>query len=126
MSCELFCCEIPEMLHYLKNDSEDKIIKRLFSILDSKDPLDNYLAGYFEKVLEMLFRKLTAPVMRLLNTEGTALLTKFLGHIDNYSVMQLVQRLLLPHIPFSAVAMEISLQDPPADHEAAIIRLVTV
>ena len=117
MSCELFCCEIPEMLQYLKNDSEDRMIKRLFSILDSKDPLDNYLAGYFEKVLEMLFRKLTAPVMRLLNAEGAALLTKFLGHIDNYSVMQLVQRLLLPHIPFSAVAVEISLQDPPADHE---------
>ena len=117
MSCELFCCEIPELLQYLKNDSEDKMIRQLFSILDSMEPLDNYLAGYFEKVLEMLFRKLTAPVMRLLNTEGAALLAKFLGHIDNYSIMQLVQRLLLPHIPFSALAVEMSLQDPQSELE---------
>ena len=103
MSCEIFCCEIPELLHYLAEDENDRLLHKLFTILDSSEPLDNYLAGYFEKILEMFFRRLTAPVMRLLNDESTSvqLLGKFLNHIDNYSVMQVVQRLLLPHIPFT-------------------------
>jgi hypothetical protein len=106
MSCEIFCCEIPELLHFLSDDTEDKMLLRLFSILDSPDRLDNYLAGYFEKVLEMLFRRMTVQVMRLLNREGPALTAKFLDHIDNYSVMQVVQRLLLPHIPFAMAAAD--------------------
>jgi hypothetical protein len=104
MSCEVFCCEVPEIIHALVENQEGKHLRRLFSILDSDISLDNHLAGYFEKVLEMLFRRMTISVMAYLNTAGTPLFLRFLHHIDNYSITQIIQRLMLPHIPFSNIA----------------------
>ena len=100
-SCEVFCCEVTNILETLVNGYEGKYFDRLFSILTLDSPLDHFLAGYFEKILAILFRRMTEPVMTYLNRGGMALLHKFLVHIDNYSVMQIVQRLMLPHIPFS-------------------------
>ena len=101
MSCELLCCEIPDILHILVEDNDGKYLSKLFQIIESSTPLDHYLAGYFEKILEMLFRRMTIPVMTYLNKGGMQLMAMFLKHIYNYSIMQIVQRLLLPHIPFS-------------------------
>lgn len=41
-------------------------------------------------------------MMQHFNSIGISLLSKFLVHIENYSIMQIVQRLMLPHIPFTA------------------------
>jgi hypothetical protein len=101
MSCELFCCENTRILTRLVGFENGKFLKQLFSLLSLDAPLDHYLAGYFEKVLEMLFRRMTVPVMAFLNEGGVPMLQTFLNHIDNYSIMQIVQRVLLPHIPFS-------------------------
>jgi hypothetical protein len=100
MSCEVICCEIPEVLNNLVELKEGKYLKKLFSILTGHATLDNYLSGYFEKVLEMLFRRMTVPLMKFINESGINLLIEFLNHMDNYSIMQIVQRLMLPHIPF--------------------------
>jgi serine/threonine-protein phosphatase 6 regulatory subunit 3 len=101
MACEVFCCEVPEILKLLVEDFDGIYLDKLFSFLSINAKLDCYLAGYFEKILEMLFRRMTIPMMRYFNNSGTELLTTFLNHIDNYSIMQIVQRLMLPHIPFS-------------------------
>lgn len=101
MSCELFCCENPRILNRLVEYNDGRFLKQLFSLLSLEAPLDHYLAGYFEKVLEMLFRRMTVPVMAFLNEGSMDLLQRFVNHIDNYSIMQIVQRVLLPHIPFS-------------------------
>ena len=101
MSCEVICCEAPEILAGLVEKGNGKFLNKLFSFLSCEDKLDYYLAGYFEKILEMLFRRMTVPMMKYFNDAGTALLVKFLNHMDNYSIMQIVQRLMLPHIPFS-------------------------
>jgi hypothetical protein len=100
MSCEIFCCEILGMLEILV---QTKHLNLLFSILDIETELDHYLAGYFEKVLEMLFRRMTVQLMTYLNNGGIPLLKSFLYHIYNYSIMQIVQRVLLPHIPFNDI-----------------------
>lgn len=100
MSCEIFCCEIQDILHTLVESNDGKLLKKLFSLLDLKVPINTYLGGYFEKVLEMLFRRMTVSVIPFVNDGGVALLRRFLGKIDNYSIMQIVQRLMLPHIPF--------------------------
>lgn len=84
--------------------SEGKFLRKLFDLLDSSTSLDNHLAGYFEKILEMLFRKETEAIISHINASGAELFRKFLQHIDNYSIMQIVQRLMLPHIPFSITA----------------------
>jgi serine/threonine-protein phosphatase 6 regulatory subunit 3 len=107
MACELFCCEVQKILDILVEGGDGKYLKLLFSLLDNEAPLDHYLAGYFEKILEMLFRRMTIPVMSYLNNGGVPLLQKFLNHIENYSVMQIVQRVMLPHIPFSMDDVEI-------------------
>ena len=100
MSCEIFCCEIQDILHTLVESEDSKLLKKLFSLLDLNIPINTYLGGYFEKVLEMLFRRMTMSVIPFVNEGGVALLRRFLGKIDNYSIMQIVQRLMLPHIPF--------------------------
>ena len=88
-------------MHVLVESVDGKYLSELFAFLDQASPLDHYLAGYFEKVLEMLFRRMTVPVMSYLNLGGVDILRRFLKHMDNYSIMQIVQRLMLPHIPFS-------------------------
>jgi serine/threonine-protein phosphatase 6 regulatory subunit 3 len=107
MACELFCCEIQKILDILVEHQDGKFLTMLFSLLEHEAPLDHYLAGYFEKVLEMLFRRMTMAVMMYLNNGGIPLLQKFLNHIENYSIMQIVQRVMLPHIPFSMDDVEI-------------------
>ena len=100
ISCEVFCCEVPDILQTLVESKDNRLLKQLFSLLDSELPLNPHLGGYFEKILEMLFRKMTIPVIPFVNQGGINLLRRFLDQIDNYSVMQIVQRLMLPHIPF--------------------------
>lgn len=114
MSCEVVCCEVPEILNSLVEQHEGKYLRSLFSLLENEARLDNYLSGYFEKILEMLFRRMTVPMMSFLNDAGPPLLLRFLRHIDNYSIMQIVQRLMLPHIPFSSQQSD-SLETVPYD-----------
>jgi hypothetical protein len=106
MSCELFCCELSEILSLIVEDSDGALMHRLMSILDSPAPLDNYLAGYFEKVMEVLLRNCTKQTIDFLNYGGVSLFQRFMRHISNYSVMQIIQRLLLPHIPFSQPSLD--------------------
>lgn len=101
MSCEVMCCEVQEMLQNLVEGNDGNHLEKLFSFLNQKNELDCYLAGYFEKILEMLFRKMTSQMMAFFNNSGVELLKLFLSHIQNYSIMQIVQRLMLPHLPFS-------------------------
>lgn len=101
MSCEVICCEVPELLSKLVEDRDGQWLDRLFDFLQQSDDLDCYLAGYFEKILEMLFRKMTSQMMVYLNRKGLPLFRQFLCHIRNYSIMQIVQRLMLPHLPFT-------------------------
>lgn len=112
MSCEVICCEVPEILKNLVEHPDQRFLNLLFSFLSNPSKLSCYLAGYFEKILEMLFRRMTIPVMKYFNDSGTALLIKFLNHVDNYSIMQIVQRLMLPHIPFNNInELETELSD---------------
>jgi hypothetical protein len=109
MSCEVFCLEVPEILARLVenvDDRENNLLHKLFSILEQPVPLDNFLAGYFEKILDMLFRKMTAEVVDFITTGSAELVNCFLRHVENYSVLQIVQRLMLPHIPFNMAADE--------------------
>lgn len=93
------CCEIPEILDVVACDNST-FFTALFAVVTSSNPPNNYSAGYFEKILEVFFRTKTLPLMKYVNEAGHSLFLHFLNHIRNYSIMQIVQRLLLPHIPF--------------------------
>lgn len=104
MSCELICLEVNELLHVLVHANDSKHLVHFMTFLDSTTALDHHLAGYFEKILEMLFRRETERIIAYINDGGSELFLRFLSHIGNYSIMQIVQRLMLPHIPFSVLA----------------------
>jgi hypothetical protein len=84
-----------------------RILDLLFSLVEQlpKDSsnkesyLDEYRAGYFEKVLRVLFRKRPDDMVKYVNDRGSELLPAFLRHLYSHSILQVVQRLLLPHRP---------------------------
>lgn len=110
MACEVICCEVPDLLEKIVQHYLPRLMAFLFTAANASDAaveedLDCYLAGYFEKILDTLFRKNTSEMMAFLNSpEQKGLLPAFLGRISNYSIMQIVQRLMLPHIPFNGEA----------------------
>ena len=64
MSCEVICCEVPDILNRIVLEKDGIYLNRLLSFLDTDSPaLDYYLAGYFEKILEMLFRRITGKLL---------------------------------------------------------------
>ena len=119
MACEVICCEIKGIIDILvdgfipsfeeKEDKPDtdrkRILDLLFSILyDSKSrEIDNYRAGYFEKILSILFRNRPKEIAQYLNDGGgkgnVTLMSALFRHLYSHSLMQIVQRLLLPQPP---------------------------
>ena len=81
------------------------ILDLLFSMLyDSEDgEIDDYRAGYFEKILSILFRYRPKEIAKYLDEGGgkgdVTLMSAFFKHLYSHSLMQIVQRLLLPQPP---------------------------
>jgi hypothetical protein len=81
------------------------ILDLLFSLLyDSKaGEIDDYRAGYFDKLLSVLFRKRPQAMSQYVNVGGgkgnEALMKAMFKHLYSHSIMQIVQRLLLPQPP---------------------------
>merc|ERR1740115_443723 len=76
-----------------------------FSILYDSKPgeIDDYRAGYFEKILSILFRNRPKDIAQYLNNGGgkgnVTLMSALFKHLYSHSLMQIVQRFLLPEHP---------------------------
>jgi SIT4 phosphatase-associated protein len=83
------------------SEPRPRILDLLFSLLISTPPgdLDDYRAGYFEKLLALLFRKRPREMADYLNQSTTPLLTAMISHLYSHSILQVAQRLLLPKQP---------------------------
>ncbi|CAJ1917836.1 unnamed protein product [Cylindrotheca closterium] len=119
MACEVICCEIkgivdtivdgfvPEGMGSANEDGPrpQRILDLLFSVLYDADvgQFDDYRAGYFDKVLSVLFRKRPQALGEYINEGGgrgdTVLMKAMMKHLYSHSLMQIVQRLLLPQPP---------------------------
>jgi hypothetical protein len=92
-----------------------RILDLFFSVLSNTAPgqLDDYRAGYFDKILSVLFRRKPDEMSAYINAGGMdgrpALMRAILNHLYSHSIMQIVQRLLLPQRPVSTAT--------PADGE---------
>lgn len=81
------------------------ILDLLFSMLYNSESgeIDDYRAGYFEKVLSILFRYRPKEIAKYLDEGGgkgdVTLMSAFFKHLYSHSLMQIVQRLLLPQPP---------------------------
>lgn len=88
-----------------QTDNRRSILDLLFSMLyDSKaGEVDDYRAGYFDKILSVLFRKRPQALARYINEGGgrgqVELMKAMFKHLYSHSIMQIVQRLLLPQPP---------------------------
>lgn len=82
-----------------------RILDLLFSLLYNSEPgeLDDYRAGYFDKVLTVLFRRRPQDLSKYLNEGGSkgaeSLMTVMFSHLYSHSIMQITQRLMLPQRP---------------------------
>lgn len=101
---------------FLENhDYNHTLLDSFFSLLyDTKaGELDDYRAGYFDKVLTVLFRKRPEELTVFLNTNGRyrgqqqeSLMQALLKHLYSHSIMQIAQRLLIPQKPTGKPSME--------------------
>lgn len=137
MSCEVICCEIKGIIDLLvdgyvpldmeihvedkeapstpdepQKDSRRSILDLLFGMLFDAEAgeIDDYRAGYFDKILSVLFRKRPQSLADYINTGGgrgqEALMKAMFKHLYSHSIMQIVQRLLLPQPPLPPGAEE--------------------
>ena len=89
----------------LNNTRPKTILDLLFSMLYDSQPgeVDDYRAGYFDKVLSVLFRKRPQALSAYVNEGGgrgnATLMKAMFKHLYSHSIMQIVQRLLLPQPP---------------------------
>lgn len=52
MSCEIICCEVPDILTTVANDADTDPLEKLFSMLELEGDIDAHRAGYLEKVIK--------------------------------------------------------------------------
>ena len=142
MACEVICCEInaiidilvdghvptsPSVKGHVEQDNETavevttkdppSILDLLFSFLTETNvgELDDYRAGYFDKILSVLFRKRPKAMSAYVNDGGVPLMTSMMNHLYSHSIMQIVQRLLMPP-PSSFLNEETDDQDEQDDN----------
>ena len=91
-----------------------RLLDMLFRVLYDCRPgeLDDYRAGYLDKVLTVLFRRRPEAMTDYMNNGGiygpVALKRIVLRHLYSYSMTQIAQRLLLPPRPKPATAASAS------------------
>lgn len=87
-----------------------RILDVLFSVLYDTPPgeLDDYRAGYFDKILTVLFRKRPEDLSNYMNQGGSrgveSLMKAMFSHLYSHSIMQIAQRLMLPPRPHQALS----------------------
>lgn len=98
MSCEVLCCEVNSLIDAVVEAKGGALMEQLFSVITSPKPASDRLAGYFEKVLNVVFRRKSVDVMAFLDRKGPSLFQDFCRQLHNYSVMQSLRILLLPAV----------------------------
>ncbi|GMH95368.1 hypothetical protein TrST_g10743 [Triparma strigata] len=99
LACEVICCDVSQIIDAIvesQSSSPTSLLDLIFSIIEKPPPLPPRIAGYFEKVVTALFRRRPTALSSYINSRGFPLFEMFLNHLSNFSVMQLVKRLIMP------------------------------
>jgi len=89
----------------IQPDNRTAILDLLFDMLYDSEAgeIDDYRAGYFDKILSVLFRKRPQTLADYINSGGgkgqEVLMKAMFKHLYSHSIMQVLQRLLLPQPP---------------------------
>lgn len=65
MACEVICCEVTAMIDIIVEAKNGELMNRLFSMITREELIQNRLAGYFEKTLQVLFKRFFFPISPL-------------------------------------------------------------
>lgn len=133
MACEVICCDIASILEILvqgTSTSSEKmsLLDLLFQMLISTEhKIDDRRAGYLEKITTLLLRKCPEPMKDYLNKDffegsihchgGSQLMRCMFHHLHSFSIMQILQRLLLRPPPASTPDEEEEEEDDMDDDE---------
>mmetsp|Transcript_27788 Transcript_27788/g.66027 ORF Transcript_27788/g.66027 Transcript_27788/m.66027 type:complete len:671 (-) Transcript_27788:342-2354(-) len=90
-ACEIFACEVEEMFTVLLED--DKLMGRLFGFLESEQPLNTSLAGYFGRVVGSLLVRRTGELMGYLK-QHQEVLENLVGQLQTTSIAEVVVQLV--------------------------------
>eukprot|EP00891_Asterochloris_glomerata_P000136 jgi/Astpho2/136/e_gw1.00004.6.1_t len=90
-ACEVFCCEPESIIGTLIESPE--LMDLLFSFLQSPKPLDCTLAGYWARVLQILLVKRSGDVYGFCRSRPE-LLDQLVGHMDTFSIMESLVKLV--------------------------------
>uniref|UniRef100_A0A2P2M4R3 Serine/threonine-protein phosphatase 6 regulatory subunit 2 n=1 Tax=Rhizophora mucronata TaxID=61149 RepID=A0A2P2M4R3_RHIMU len=90
IACEIFTCEVDNILKTLVEDEE--LMNLLFSFLEPKHPHSMPLAGYFSKVVVCLLLRKTVPLMNYIKAHQE-ILNQLVDLIGITSIMEVLIRL---------------------------------
>ncbi|GMI07438.1 hypothetical protein TrLO_g7595 [Triparma laevis f. longispina] len=101
LACEVICCDVSQIIDAIVESQDSSspspnLLDLIFKIVSKPSPLPPRIAGYFEKVVTALFRRRPTAMSAYINNRGIDLFNLFLNHLGNFSVMQLVKRLIMP------------------------------
>ena len=86
------------MIDLLVEAKDGALMDQLFSVVTASTPATHRLAGYFEKVLNVIFRRKSVSVMQYIDKKAMPLFRDFCRQLHNYSIMQSLRTLLLPAV----------------------------
>ena len=92
VSCEILCAGIPCILSQLVSTP---ILSRLLTFTSNTEYVDLRSAGYFEKILTVLYTNQPGPLIAYLNANPNVL-QEWIACMHSYSMAQLIARLLSP------------------------------
>ena len=99
MSCEVICCDIRQITDILASGRDGELMKLLFQVLKTQGRLDTRLAGYFEKVLSLLFIRKPKELISMMNEHSLEYLDGVVSHLSSYSITEMLKRTLQPNHP---------------------------
>ena len=87
MACNILTSEIEPIINKLISD--DYLLAKLWSFIETDERLDSLLASYFSKVVAVLLKQKPAEMLRFMQTRENAV-NVLLAHIDTSAIMDLV------------------------------------
>ena len=94
MCFQVICLNNRDITNTLLRADDGIYFATLFTLLNCPAPLDNYLSGYLEKIIDTLNQTEYNFIAQFLNNSGVDLFSKFLNHIQNYSIMQILKNIM--------------------------------
>ena len=94
ISSEAFSISVPSIIDMFFDESNDKLLRKLLSFIESEPELNPVLAGYFGKVFNSLINKKRLQLLSYILIDNRKYIEKLIGHMYNQSIADSLSLLL--------------------------------